>query len=189
MNLKDVHNKFVQCSYSKKIYAYVLLIKLLICEFLNDLAFGEYQFTERMSMNLETNSTSARTFFKHFSFFCQLWPKRLVLYSCLCWCLVFPACRAVQGPGCRGWWRNHNCRGYRRQSAGCCWQTAHKRWEPDHFFSSNSRLKDSHCKDKIVVGLSFVYNGNAYSDKTASLYWNFPQDLQNYLLVIHLMGA
>ena len=89
--------------------------------------------------------------------FCQLWPKRLVLYSCLCWCLVFPACRAVQGPGCRGWWRNHNCRGYRRQSAGCCWQTAHKRWEPDHFSSSNSRLNDSHCKDKIIVGPSFVY--------------------------------
>ena len=36
------------------------------------------------------------------------------------------------------------------------------------------RHKDFHCKDKMVVRSSYLYNGNSYTGKTASLYWEVP---------------
>ena len=38
----------------------------------------------------------------------------------------------------------------------------------DHF----SRYGDFHYKDKMVIGLSYLYNGNPYTTKMASLYWD-----------------
>ena len=39
----------------------------------------------------------------------------------------------------------------------------------------NMRDKDFHDKDKTVVRPSYLYNGNTYTGKTTSLYWDGPQ--------------
>ena len=40
-----------------------------------------------------------------------------------------------------------------------------------------SRYGDSYYKDKTVLWLSYLYNGNSYTAKTAALYWKGPQNL------------
>ena len=41
-----------------------------------------------------------------------------------------------------------------------------------------SRYRDSHCKDETVVRPSYLLNGNIYTGKTASLYWDGLLDLK-----------
>ena len=43
--------------------------------------------------------------------------------------------------------------------------------DPPQYKDGLSRYVDSYCKDKTVVGLSYLYNGNSYTDKI-SLYWD-----------------
>ena len=38
--------------------------------------------------------------------------------------------------------------------------------------SSKTRPRDSHCKDEMVMRPSYFDNGNSFTGKTASLYWN-----------------
>ena len=45
---------------------------------------------------------------------------------------------------------------------------------PFQYRYSLSRCGDSQVKDKTVVGPSYLYNGNPYTGKTISLYWDDP---------------
>ena len=45
------------------------------------------------------------------------------------------------------------------------------------------RNRDSHYKDKTVVRLSYLYNGNSYTGKIASLYWDGHLDITTVLLL------
>ena len=59
-----------------------------------------------------------------------------------------------------------------------------------------SRYGDSHCKGKTVVSPYCIYNGNFYTSKMASLYWNGPMvfickhiisnGIFNWLLIIQI---
>ena len=51
------------------------------------------------------------------------------------------------------------------------------RWNsaPFQYENSLSRYVDFHYKEKMVVRLSYLYNGNSHTGKTTSLYWNGPQ--------------
>ena len=44
----------------------------------------------------------------------------------------------------------------------------------DQYKDSHSSM-DFYYKDKTVVRQSYLYDGNTYTDKTTSLYWDFPQ--------------
>ena len=47
-------------------------------------------------------------------------------------------------------------------------------WGPLNIKTVFSRYGDSHVKNKTIVRLSYLYNGNSYTDKTTSLYWDGP---------------
>ena len=47
-------------------------------------------------------------------------------------------------------------------------------WVLSQYKNHLSRYGDSHYKDKKVVRLSYIYNGNSYTDKMTSLYWISP---------------
>ena len=43
---------------------------------------------------------------------------------------------------------------------------------PSQYKDGLSRYGDFHYKDKTVVRLSYLYNGNSYTGKTAFVYWD-----------------
>ena len=49
-------------------------------------------------------------------------------------------------------------------------------WAPSQYKDGQSRYGNSHCKDKAVVRPFHLYNGNPYTGKTASLFWDGSQE-------------
>ena len=47
-------------------------------------------------------------------------------------------------------------------------------WAPSQYKDCLSRYRDFHYKDKLVVRLSYLHNGNPYTGKMASLYLDGP---------------
>ena len=43
-----------------------------------------------------------------------------------------------------------------------------------------------HCKEKTAVRPSYLYNGNSYTDKTASFYWDGTPDGQHMVWLLQI---
>ena len=48
-------------------------------------------------------------------------------------------------------------------------------WAPSQYKNGLSKYGDFYCQDKTVASPSYLYNGDYYTGKTTSLYWDSPR--------------